>query len=402
MSDQAKDVQSFIGRDLHSLLFFEEFTFSRSKFSPPSSSEMEFADAVVMLGDVLLICQIKERALDQAGHAEAERRWFDSKVRGKATKQVRHTLGYIQTYSEIRVPNERGHEFNLAANEFADILKIVIYSPSANLPDDCRRVRHHVSDSAGFIHIVDARDYLEIARTLQVPQEFVRYFKYREMVLTRFAESCADLPEPAIAGHYIGGDPDLPPTIQSAIHLHRLVQDAEEWNLAPLMRRMHDHISVSGINNNYYEILVELAKLPRSAWRMVKQRIRLCIEKVGKDEFTKPYRMTYPDTGCGFVFIPVQSEFVRAKDWPTIRHRALRNFTQLHKYDQRLSKCIGVLIAKDGEYFDIEWCLIAQEWTEDPEIQKALEQNFPFRPVNEAEVHGYLFTENGPADSSRY
>jgi len=35
-------------------------------------------------------------------------------------------------------------------------------------------------------------------------------------------------------------------------------------------------------------------------WRAVKERIRLCIDKVRKDEFARPYRITHPQTGCGF------------------------------------------------------------------------------------------------------
>src|SRR5437660_365304 len=100
------DVQSFIARELHNLLFLEEFVFARNKFSPPSASELEFADAVVMLGDVLFIYQIKERSPVDAGNAAAERRWFNAKVVGNGTRQVRDTLRYLQTYPEIRVPNE--------------------------------------------------------------------------------------------------------------------------------------------------------------------------------------------------------------------------------------------------------------------------------------------------------
>jgi hypothetical protein len=326
MNEQVADVHSFISKELHSLLFLEEFVFSRNKFSPPSSTELELADAVVLLGDVLLIYQIKERSADEAGDADAERRWFETKVVGKATKQIRDTLRYLQSFSEIRVPNERGHIFNLAGSAYAAILKIVVYLPSQNLPEDCRRVRHYVSRSAGFIHIVDARDYVEVSRTLRVPEEVVRYFNYREMVLTRFAEECSGLTEPAIAGHFIGGRPEVPPTAESARSLFRLVQDEEEWNLAPLLRGMHEHLSTPGISDDYYDILIELATLPRSVWRKVKERIRLCIEKVQKDEFARPYRVTYPAADCGFVFVPVQSEFVLKPDWPTIRLRAIQTF----------------------------------------------------------------------------
>jgi hypothetical protein len=142
MKEKRVDVQSFISKELHSLLFLEEFVFSRNKFSPPKSSELELADAVVMLGDVLIIYQIKERSLDEAGDTEAERRWFDSKVLGKATKQVRDTLRYLRSYSEILVPNERGRVFNLAARSYTKILKVIVYRPSANLPQHCRNTRH--------------------------------------------------------------------------------------------------------------------------------------------------------------------------------------------------------------------------------------------------------------------
>jgi hypothetical protein len=393
MSEAVTDVQSFISNELHSLLFFEEFTFSRNKFKPQSSIELELADAVVLLGDDLLVYQIKERSRSNVGDVEAEGTWFKEKVLRKAKKQVADTLRYLRTYTEIQVPNEHGRVFNLAESAFTDVLKIIIYLPSPNLPDDCRRIRHCVSHSAGFIHIVDARDYLEIARTLRVPYELVRYFKYRETVLTRFAD-CASLPEPAIAGHFICGKLDVAPSVESAKHLHSLVQDEEEWDLTPFFRHLHDHLPTPGFGEDYYDILIEFAKLPRSVWREVKKRIRLCIEKVAKDEFAVPYRIVWPDTGCDFVFIPMQSEFVANPDWPTIRLRGLEQLTRAHKYDQRLSKCVGILVSKIGENFEIWWCQIAHEWAEDLEIQRALDKNFPFRPVKKAEAHGYVFVED--------
>jgi hypothetical protein len=393
MSKHDDDVQSFIRKKLHSLLFLEEFVFSRNKFSPPSSSELEFADAVVMLGDVLLIYQIKERSIEENQNEDTERNWFKSKVIKKATKQIRDTIHFLQTYSEIRVPNERGHEFNLASCKYTDIIKIVIYSPSSHLPDDCQGVRHYVSESAGFIHIIDASDYLELSRTLRVPDEVVRYFKYREVVLTRFFEPCAGLPEPAIAGHFIGGDSDFSPTAESVVYLHNLIQDAEEWDLTSFMRGLRDHLSVPGLSDNYYDILIEFAKLPRSMWREVKQRIRRSIENVQENKSTIPYRITVPHTGCGFVFIPISREISSKSNWENTRLLVIQNFTRAHKYDQHLSKCIGVMIAKDESYFDILWCLISHDWVEDVEIQQALDQCFPFRPVKSAEVNGYRFAE---------
>lgn len=394
MAEAATDVQSFISRHLHSLLFLEEFTFSRTKFSPPASSEVEFADAVVMLGDVLLIYQIKERASADAGGAEAERRWFESKVRGKATKQVRETLRYLRSCPDIPVPNERGRVFNLAATAFKDVLKIVVYRPSPNLPEDCRRVRYHLSKTEGFIHIIDASDYLELSRLLRVPEEVVRYLRYREWVLTKLAGENVSLGEVAIAGHFVGGDPDVLPEASSAEYVRRLIQDDHEWDLAPILRRVHDHLSVPELSDDYYDILLEFAKLPRSAWRAAKERIRLCIEKTQKAEFARPYRFTFPTTDCGFVFVPADPEWVKHPDWPTMRVRGLEQLVRAHKYDQRLSKCIGILVAKDGKYFDILWCLIDHSWEEEPELQKALESDFPFREVKGRNLYGYRIGDN--------
>jgi hypothetical protein len=227
-----------------------------------------------------------------------------------------------------------------------------------------------------------------------VPAEVVRYFKFREKVLTQYADTCATLPEPALAGHFIGGDHNNPPALESAAYLHRLIQDDDEWDISILLHGLYNNLSHPAKSRDYYDILLEFAKLPRSAWRIVKERMRLCIEKAQNDEFALPYRMTWPETGCGFVFIPVQSELVRRPDWQSIRVRAVQQLTAAHKYDQRLSKCVGYLVGKDGEYFDIDWCLISHEWVKDPGLERALAENFPFRPVREAAVHGYSFAED--------
>ena len=54
-------------------------------------------------------------------------------------------------------------------------------------------------------------------------------------------------------------------------------------------------------------------KLSRSGWRSVKERIELSIQKAKNDEFARPYRMIEPQTGCGFVFVPVTSDLVRSR-----------------------------------------------------------------------------------------
>jgi len=115
MSRPPSDIQSFISKELHSLLFLEEFVFSRNKFSPPSSSELELADAVVMLGDVLLIYQIKERSPQHMGDAVSERRWFKWRCLAKLQNRfathyaiLKPTLKYAFRMSVVAFSISRG------------------------------------------------------------------------------------------------------------------------------------------------------------------------------------------------------------------------------------------------------------------------------------------------------
>jgi hypothetical protein len=157
---------------------------------------------------------------------------------------------------------------------------------------------------------------------------------------------------------------------------------------------MYDHINTNGPWDAHYHILIELAKLPRSMWREVKRRIRLCIEKVQKNEFAQPYRLAFPETDCGFVFVPVDSELIQHTEWPKIKVRGLENFMLAHKYDQKLGKCVGVQVSREGTYVDIYWGLIEFTWTEDATMDALLKENFPFRPVKEGRVPGYLLVQD--------
>jgi hypothetical protein len=207
------------------------------------------------------------------------------------------------------------------------------------------------------------------------------------------AQSMGEVPEASIAGHFVGGDLSLAPTRESFRYLHQLVQDEEEWSLTSLFESLHNHILMEASNGDYYDIFLEFVKLPRSGWREVKRRIKLSIEDVQRDKPARPYRVAYPATECGFVFIPITSELAAHPNWPVMRRIALENFARAHKYEQRLRRCVAVLIAKDGDYFEIFWGLVAHPWQEDPKMERALRTNYPFRPVREQQVYGYRFVE---------
>ena len=378
------DMQTFIGKHHNALIFFHEFVFSSTKFTPVGATEVEFADGVVLLGDTLIVFQMKERALADAGDADAERRWFKDKVMAKGTRQVRYTLAHLAGSREILVPNEHGDKFNLATGEYAEIIKVVLYDPSRELPEECRRVRHHVSGTAGFIHVMDARDYFGMTRVLRVPKEIIEYFRFREDMLRRFPAESALMTERALAGHFIEGDTDKPPSMATADAVDRIFDSENDWNLGPMLSGFRKRIYGGDPDNqHYYEILREFAKLPRSGWRAIKERFDLCLRNLREDRFEQPYRFAHRPTDCGFVLISADSELTRDPNWAEMRIRAAQNFAIGHKYDQRLHRCISVLVSKDGEHIDLHWCMISHPWEEDEEVQRWLEEKNPFWPVDE-------------------
>jgi RES domain-containing protein len=77
-------------------------------------------------------------------------------------------------------------------------------------------------------------------------------------------------------------------------------------------------------------------------------------------------------------------------DWADLKVRALVNMTELHKFDQKLQTCVGILVGKIGDVFDIDWCLVERDWAEDKELRRKLDENYPFRPVAPATKYGFF------------
>lgn len=387
-----RTVEKFISEEMHSIIFFEEFSFSNNQFTTPKSEEFELADAVVMLGKDLLVYQIKERKAPNNASQETEKQWFERKVLGKAVKQIRDTIEYLNRYEEINVENHRGHIFNIASRNFRKVIKVIIYVPSDKIPKDCLSVRYYKSKNCDFIHIVNARDYIEISRALRVPSEIVEYFNYRENAIINFDIDSHDIVEASLVGHFIGCDHSTPPKPASAIWRQRLIQDQDTWDLGPFLRRLKENFEIESNAADYYDILREFAYLPRSAWREVHLRFRLCIDIINESREELPYRISFPDRSCGFVFIPMLPEISQDDNYKTILMNAAKNFTYAHKYEQRLKKCVGVVFSKYKAYIDIYWCLLSSDWQEDDEMEKNLRENFPFRPVSTKRIYGYLFS----------
>jgi hypothetical protein len=368
--------------------FFCEFTYSKTTFRPAPSQEVELADSIIWIGDLLAVYQLKEREAQSATTVEAEKRWFERKVLRHATRQVRDTLTYLNGAGTIEIRNHRGHAFGIDIRSIHELHKLIVYRPHDLLPESYRSLKHYRSRTAGVIHIIPANDYLGIVRTLLTPAEVADYLGFREALIDKWEVAIAAVPEPALVGQYLNGDIDVPPSVDFIEYLQRLDHRADEWDISGIISKFPDRVTTDNEPTDYYPIVRELALLKRNELREFKKRFQLSIEKARADEFVLPYRMACPRTNCGFIFIPV------TKDVLPHRRNGLQNFTLAHKYELKLPKCIGVSIADDADgWFTAEWFYAEFPWEQDAELEELLRDNYPFREVKHGELPRYTYRD---------
>ena len=371
---------------LNEYFFFQEFTYSNATFRPNPGEEVELADSLVWIGNAAIAYQLKERERVQATTPEEEFRWFGRKVLRKATRQVRDTLAYIARNPAVSLRNHRGHELTLHGDRLKTLCKIVVYLPNEQLPQNCRCIKHHHSRTAGLIHIVPANDYVGIVTTLLTPAEVIDYLDYREALIKKWPQRTLDLPEPALVGHYLHGNLEEEPQPRHRDYLEALKHEAEIWDMSGVIKVFADRVTTDGGATNYYPILSAVAELKRNELVEFKKRFLLSIEKARENEFVQPYRVAFPRTDCGFIFIPLTTEFIPH------RRVGLQNLTIAHKYDQKLTRCVGVSFAPDGNgWYSVEWCYVEHPWEHDPELDRFLAKNRPFRKVKYAKASRYRF-----------
>jgi hypothetical protein len=372
---------------LNALAFWKEFTFVENTFAPKPGSELELADSLVWFGgEHAFALQLKERG-EETEDPEVERSWFQNKVLKKATSQVRDTLRFLGEHEQIRVTNARGHAFDIRGGDLTSVTKIVVFLGGKALPDECWNTRCHVSQTAGFIHVVAAHDYLGILEKLRVPEDIRRYFAYREGVVPKLS---AAVDESDIMGAFL--HEEEVPTPASREFLRQFVQDYDAFDLSGLIGSLHDHIERAEQPYDYYKIMLEFARVPRSVWREVKLRFVKSLETVQKKEFTRPFRLAFPATGCAFMIAPLDPQLpATGPEGEKVRTTGLQNLTNAAMYDAKVWKGVGILISKDGEYLQIDWCLLDIPWKPDPEMDAMLAESNPFRNATEKQLSSFLF-----------
>ena len=360
--------------EINSSVFFKEFTFSKNDFKAlDTNQKLEFADNVVWLDNLFFIYQIKEKEKNTSDQIK----WFNNKVLNKAVKQIKSTVGYIETYPELYVENEKGHMIDIlkTKNNFSP-RKIIIYNPDINFPEKQRNIKFYESSDVGLIHLFHTEDYFWICKFLITPAEIEEYLSFRERLFLFNKNASNILPEQYFLGHFFE---TLKTDHFDASYINNIKNfeaNIHEFDISQIIENFNKNIKLISHQTEYYPIIQEIAKLNRTELIEFKKRISLSIENSENDEFILPYRIYVPATDCGFVFIPLHS--TKSQHWKN----ALHNFTMAHKYDNKAQKCIGVVIFRDvkqKEYFEFFWQFVDSEWQYDEELEKILSDNFPFR-----------------------
>jgi hypothetical protein len=200
--------------------------------------------------------------------------------------------------------------------------------------------------------------------------------------------------EADVVGAFISDEPL--PTGNSHDHLHRFVQDLREFDISSLIGKLFDRIEKGDGSQDYYQIMLEFARVPRSVWREVKLRFKLSVDAAKNRKFVRPFRFTFPDSDCTFMIAALPPELsATGGDGERTRLAGLQNLTDAAMYLAKSARAVGILVSKDGEFFQVDWCRLAIPWAPNPEMEAALEKSNPFRPVQEKTLGSFVFADRG-------
>ena len=390
-----EDFEALFARTTASF-FFREFCFSRTEFTPPGGSEIELADFALQLRDIFMVFQLKERA-NATTDPQRERSWFESKILKKASKQVRDTVTYLRDHGP-EIANDRGRAVAFPRDATGDgTHKIVVFRPSEHLPEDCRNYRFHDSKTTGLIHILASADWNGIITTLITPREIADYLAFRTAVCRRHPELARATSERALVGQFLDGSHDLPPSAVFTERLNQLADDEESFDLRKFLNLFGDRLTealpagalvprdLQSANSDYYDIFAELALFTRSDLKLFKERLMIAWRDAGQEETEGPAVMRFvASTGTGFVILPIPPNMT------SHMINGLANFVMAHMYDQKIRRCVGAAIDRDGQHRNVVWLLRDHEWKHDPACEEWLKSS-PLPSVRSREYERYTF-----------
>jgi hypothetical protein len=361
----------------HANVFLKAFSFPTTQLPRNPEDVAELADRVVLMDNIGFIYQLSERDQKAAKPGDLEK-WVTNNVVKKGGKQLQNTRDLLRSYAGLSLVNHFGHRVFLGRRDPDDLVSMIIYR--VPLKSRAFRAAQFKKGRNGcFVHILRDVDYFEICQHFVTPTELLDYFGFRRDILIDWDAAVAAVSEQALIGQYLSEDYWSPPDrkFEKAAR-SRGGPTACEFSF--VMETLDTRIAAQRdvyADTECYEILNELALLGRYELKALRQELRLGLEAVRANRFELPFRIAAGRTGCGFLVVPVTSEFRdRAID-------ALESLSLASKHELDLPRQIGIGMWRNSEFVEIEWIFMDGPNPPNPRLDERLAHNYPFRTSSE-------------------
>lgn len=158
------------------MYFYNELVQDELKFTPIGHTEVELADMIVNLGEVILAIQLKARdENEQTDDITKEMKWLDSKSK-KAKKQVKDTIEYITNREGLRFKNGRNQFITI--NPEAKIIPLVVFM-NKKIEMYPHVLKKHTENSIT-VNCMSYEDFQTMCELLVTPIEIIQYLEYRQ------------------------------------------------------------------------------------------------------------------------------------------------------------------------------------------------------------------------------
>lgn len=157
--------------------FYKELVYSNLKFNlrNGNNTEVEFADLIINLEDVILAIQLKERnKKDKTQDKNIEEKWLKKKCKN-AKKQIKDTISYI-TNEKTAFVNARGKKTRI--NPKAEIVPLVVFENDSILNYE-HLLRSHSAEGLT-VNCMSLEDFRCMCQELLSPIEIIEYIKWRQ------------------------------------------------------------------------------------------------------------------------------------------------------------------------------------------------------------------------------
>lgn len=362
-------------------VFLRAFSFPTIQLPLGADDERILADRIVIMDGIGFIFQLMEREQKVASKAGDIEKWVTNSVVRRGVKQIQNTRDLLHSYLGLSLVNQFGHRDHISPRESELMVGVIVYRVPAK-SRAFRAARFKKNKSGGFVHILRDAEYFEITAHFITPAELNDYFGFRRDILINWDPTLSAVSEAALIGQFLSEDYSSTPDerFERAARSHggptacefAFVLDSLATSIAS---QEGEYADTEG-----YEVLTELARLGRHELRALKQQVRLALESVRANRFELPHRIVSARTGCGFLILPLTSEFHDRTFF------ALESLSLASKYELDLEKQVGIGMWRESEFVDIEWLFLNGRNLPDPYLDERLARGYPFRRSSEQRI----------------